>query len=248
MELYRNRTKEREIKQRQELEEKEATLEKLTALEEESRNKVYDEANRASTAQCLMDQSCKKLANVPCNSCVHREGSLGPCKSYAKELPCVKWNTTCATFDNVCAKHENFCKNETMVCYEWGQECLEKAPVVCESWTEICPAGSMAGWAFDKKEWCGRRCSNKCGGTWGNPCCKAEGGYGWEECEMRCRNPEKTCAKHSPDSCIKFASKCLKQGKECAQYEVIKMIETQQMRTYDELRELDIEETPESLR
>ena len=29
---------------------------------------------------------------------------------------------------------------------------------------------------------------------------------------------------------------------------VIKMIETQQMRTYDELRELDIEETPESLR
>ena len=29
---------------------------------------------------------------------------------------------------------------------------------------------------------------------------------------------------------------------------VIKMIETQQMRAYDELRELDIEETPESLR
>ena len=27
-----------------------------------------------------------------------------------------------------------------------------------------------------------------------------------------------------------------------------KMIETQQMRMYDELRELDIEETPESLR
>ena len=27
-----------------------------------------------------------------------------------------------------------------------------------------------------------------------------------------------------------------------------KMIETQQMRVYDELRELDIEETPESLR
>ena len=29
---------------------------------------------------------------------------------------------------------------------------------------------------------------------------------------------------------------------------VVKMIETQQMRTYDELRELDVEETPESLR
>ena len=29
---------------------------------------------------------------------------------------------------------------------------------------------------------------------------------------------------------------------------VVKMIETQQMRVYDELRELDIVETPESLR
>ena len=29
---------------------------------------------------------------------------------------------------------------------------------------------------------------------------------------------------------------------------VTKVIETQQMRAYDELRELDIEETPESLR
>ena len=33
-----------------------------------------------------------------------------------------------------------------------------------------------------------------------------------------------------------------------AQTTVIKVIETQQMRAYDELRELDIEETPESLR
>merc|ERR1711971_900249 len=166
-----------------------------------------------------MDQSCKKLASVPCNSCVRREGSLGPCKTLAKELPCMKWNTTCATFENVCAKHENFCKNETMVCYDWGQECVERAPSVCESWTKTCPAGSMAGYAFDKKEWCGTDCVNKCGGTWGNPCCKSEGGYGWEECELRCKDPEETCAKHSPDSCIKFAPKCLLQKKECVQWE-----------------------------
>ena len=48
---------------------------------------------------------------------------------------------------------------------------------------------------------------------------------------MRCRGVEKRCAVDNVTNTT-----------------VIKMIETQQMRTYDELRELDIEETPESLR
>ena len=48
---------------------------------------------------------------------------------------------------------------------------------------------------------------------------------------MRCRGVEKRCAVTAVTNTT-----------------VIKMIETQQMRTYDELRELDIEETSESLR
>ena len=101
-------------------------------------------------------------------------------------------------------------------------------PRVCQSWTLVCPPGRMAGYAFDKNVWCENECSNQCGGYWSNPCCKAEGGHGWEECEMRCRGVERRFTVTNTT--------------------VIKMIETQQMRTYDELRELDIEETPESLR
>ena len=51
---------------------------------------------------------------------------------------------------------------------------------------------------------------------------------------MRCRGEERRCAVSTRAPVTNTT--------------VIKMIETQQMRTYDELRELDIEETTVSLR
>ena len=152
LEILRNRNKGREIERRKELEDKEATLAKLTEEEEKSRNNVYDEAKKAKTAQCLMDQSCKKLGSTSCDSCVHREGSLGHCKTWNEELPCVKWNTTCTKFERSCEKYENLCTNETMVCYEYGQECIEKAPTVCQLWTDDCTSEPV-GYAFEKNVW-----------------------------------------------------------------------------------------------
>ena len=123
LERYRNRTKEQEIEHRRELEKQEETLKELKLQEEVSRNQVYAEANKASTAQCLMDAGCNRPGSSPCNSCISREASIGNCTKWKEELPCVKWATKCRKYQSVCAEEETVCKKYLDICKEHEWQC-----------------------------------------------------------------------------------------------------------------------------
>ena len=220
LERYRNRTKEQEIEHRRELEKQEETLKELKLQEEVSRNQVYAEANKASTAQCLMDAGCNRSGSSPCNSCVYRESYSGNCTKWKEELPCVKWTTKCRKYQSVCAEEESVCKKFADVCKEHVRECKKEVPRSCLKY-EKTGCANERGWAYDANVWCAKSCGDhSCGPTWSTPCCKAEGNYGWENCRMKCETEVDECTEWQTPYCAEWVRECARTERECVENEL----------------------------
>lgn len=206
--------KKQEKEDRENAEKAEEELKELEVEEKKLRDKVYSDAEEAKSAQCLMEardgKECQGPGNQVCKNVISQEGrQTDICLKRADAKLCESLVSQCKEYaTGVCLEEEDICVKEEPICLNTKERCIQRGDPQCLEFKTECT--ERAGWAFDKDVWCVTPCGDHCGGgTWSNPCCKAEGGYGWEECKKNhCKKEVDKCVKYGKEPCLKWENQC----------------------------------------
>eukprot|EP00090_Calanus_glacialis_P015006 TRINITY_DN23895_c0_g1_i1.p1 TRINITY_DN23895_c0_g1~~TRINITY_DN23895_c0_g1_i1.p1 ORF type:complete len:1207 (-),score=282.43 TRINITY_DN23895_c0_g1_i1:76-3612(-) len=215
LELLKNATERKKLRLEEKSQEKMEQYEMLKDTEKKSRTALYEAAEKAKKASCLMDEHCSSRGTRTCNSCqfkkayIRKDGEDNPICLEQTER-CVEEKQTCKIQAERCSKtemrcveYENICPNPKTVCLAYGTPGCQEFKRECKRYQP---------YSSEKGSLCSGECGDhSCGPTWNTPCCKTDD-EGWEDCK---KGSEGKCVKHG-DKCTKYWEKpCEKWGVTC---------------------------------
>ena len=186
-------------------------LEELKKEEKKLRTEMYENAEKAKSAQCLMEsrdgEECRGQGNQVCENVVNQKGlETDICLERSNtSRQCELYEMTCLEYDDVCVEWEDYCKREELVCYQANKTCIEYGPPICLKERNI-EKSSSGFLGIGSSKYVDKGCDK-----WSDsgPCTL------WEEvCQTE---KELVCVEKGRD-CTTRESLCKKQERQCVQW------------------------------
>ena len=197
-------------------------LEDLKKEEKKLRKEMYENAEKAKSAQCLMEsidgEECRGQGNQVCENVVNQKGyETDICLERSNSSrQCEAYEMTCLESKDNCVEWKEYCKREELVCYQSNRTCIEWGDPIClqERNIEKSDSGFLGIGAteyVDKgcDKWSDRPCT-----LW-EDVCLTEKDLVCVENGRDCTTYEKFCTKEERQ-CVQWAAEF-----DCLRYKVI---------------------------